>query len=116
MEVPKEVNTLSELPPPLHVLTEDEVIQALWTGSKSIVRRLVRYVSKAVEAHKQDKTVKERLNKAKADDVSDIVQQMRTYFETAIVSVALCAKLQLCSPSVLCRSILQLTLKALCER
>eukprot|EP01048_Picozoa_sp_COSAG05_P027456 COSAG05_NODE_8020_length_745_cov_0.789474_2_plen_79_part_00 len=77
---------LSGLPPPLHVLSEEEVIQALWTGNKSVARRLVQYVTAGVEAHCQDKRAKARLNKAKANEAAQLAQQMRQQYETAVVS------------------------------
>jgi hypothetical protein len=82
---PKVITKVSELPAPLHVLNDDETIRCMWTGKKSVVRRLVEYAHLSVRAHAAAKSMKERLNKKDAKEALGICEEMKRLYGRAQV-------------------------------
>ncbi len=82
---PKHITKVSEIPPPLHVLTDEETIRCMWTGNKSVARRLVEYVHLSTKAHAAEKSLKERLNKKDAKEALRVCEEMTQYYDRAKV-------------------------------
>eukprot|EP01050_Picozoa_sp_SAG11_P001986 SAG11_NODE_95_length_17051_cov_3.557102_8_plen_146_part_00 len=74
----KPCTTIADIPPPLHTLTDLEIVNVLWAGQRSVARRLLRLASAGLE---KQRVAEKPLGKVKLEKGEKSLRAMENLIE-----------------------------------